>query len=110
MKLDYKRIVDNCTHDKACDQQDLELFIQVFEAAILETAQTSAKMARFELGDFSFIDDENIKCYTLMLSREKEKTVERWDGKFTNGIKILSLSAVTEMLISPEIPLPVRQI
>lgn len=102
MKLVYKKIVDNCTHEKACNQQDLELFIQVFEAAISETVQTSAQISRFELRDFSFVNDENIKCYALTLSREKEKTDERWEGKFTNGIKILILSAVAEGVIPHE--------
>ena len=70
MKINYKKIVDNCVHGKAHDQHALEIFTRVFEMAIENIADAPIRMAQIELTDFPFIEDPDLKRYTLKISKQ----------------------------------------
>jgi len=91
-RLIYKGFIEDVRNEK-CTDQEIEKLIDIFEEAVNSMAATSAKKSCYDLEKFEGTDRAGVSALTLILEREKVKSVEQYTGYFESGHKNLKVVA-----------------
>ena len=87
--------IEDLTYENIAEDE-LPLFLDIFEYCMKKTAVSGARIALFDLDDFAIMRDRRITSGTLKITRRTVLGQIQWFGRFETGPKLAEIIGTLE--------------
>lgn len=85
MSNQFKKAVIDDVQSRNLDQTMQSHLLDLFEHAMKALASTLVREAKFDTSDFATAKERNCEGFTLLVSRERADSRNKWFGAFQRG-------------------------